>query len=237
MLEIMFLLLGFSFLVISSPALRANETMDKWLDQIESSIFGGIFQLAYYSPKEALDVLIKYFYYVGWGTLIPQAIIMHNFGLVSNLLLYTSSCLLYTSFSLFTWVMRREEVFTKLTTDYIKTMKVAIKWSIALFSVAFIVYTSLKLEHNPQYIPEIEFIIYAFLGTLLVVGLSLGAMNIFLCLLLFLPAFISILYVVAVVYVAKFIAKTNRSSVKYAFVVYFVIASLYTFYLTYISLK
>ena len=233
MYEIMFILLGFSFLVVSSPLLRANEVVAKWLDQVESSIFGGIFHLAYYSPKEALTVLVKYFGVIGLGATFFQSIIMQKFGVVSNTLLVSSALMVYASFSLHTWMERRKEVVGKLKDDYIKGIKTTTKWSMAIFFVIFVGYTAIQLEANPQYEPEIHILGYTLVMTILAVSFSLGAASIVFYLIMFVPAFLVIIYIWLVVHTAKLLAKSSRSSIKYACNIYFVVVSLYTFYLTY----
>lgn len=236
MYEIMFTLLGFSFLVASSDLLRANDVVAKWLDQVELSIFGGIFQLAYYSPREALTVLVKYFCVIGVGTTFVQGLVMQKFGVVNNILLISSASMVYASFSLHTWMVRRKEIVGSLKNDYIKGVKATTKWSMIIFFVIFVGYTAIQLEANPQYEPEFYIVGYTFAITILVVSLSLGAASILFYLVMFVPALLVIIYVWLVVHIAKFLAKSNRSSIKYACNIYFVVVTLYTFYLTYKSL-
>ncbi|WP_332399407.1 hypothetical protein [Vibrio metschnikovii] len=233
MYEIMFILLGFSFLVVSSPLLRANDVVAKWLDQVESSIFGSIFHLAYYSPKEALTVLVKYFGVIGGGATFFQCIIMQRFGLVSNTLLISSALMVYASFSLHTWMVSRKEVVGKLKDDCIKGVKATTKWSMAIFFVILVGYTAIQFEANPQYEPEFHVLGYVFAITIMAVSFLFGVASMVFYLIMFLPAFLVIIYIWLVVYIAKFLAKSNRSSIKYACNIYFVVVSLYTFYLTY----
>ncbi len=236
MYETMFILFAFSFLVVSSPLLRANNIVASWLDQIESSIFGGIFQLAYYSPKEALTVLIKYFGYIGVGTALFQSFLIEKFGVGNNILIISSCCMVYGSFSLHTWMIKRKEVVNKIKDDFIQGVKSTTIWSMILFIVTFIGYTAVQLEINPNYLPEFHVLGYFLLLTLFTVSLSLGVISIFFYLLLFIPAFLIIIYIVSVVHIAKFLAKSSRSSIKYTCNIYFVVFSLYTIILTYKSL-
>lgn len=141
--------------------------------------------------------------------------------------------MVYASFSLDTWMERRKEVVDKLKDDYVNGVKTTTKWSMIIFFVIFVGYTGIQLEVNPQYEPELHIIGYTFAMTILGVSFSLGAASMVFYLIIFAPAFLVIIYIWLVVYIAKFLAKSNRNSIKYACNIYFVVVSLYTFYLTY----
>lgn len=237
MLEILLFLFCISILVTSFSLFKLNDTLNEWFLFIEGSVASGLVHIAYFSPKHAFEVLHRYFFYIGWGVTIPQLIIQYKFGVMNELLLYTGLTILYISFSLFTWVNRRDEVTKKLASDYVKDVCKVTKWSFVLFFILFIGYSSVQLQANPKYVPEIIPASFAFLITVITVALSFGVANLFLYALFFAPAIVAILYVILVIYTAKILRALGKNFIINVFVLYFIVGSIYMAVLTYQGLK
>lgn len=240
MLELFFALYGISILTTSSSMLRASPIVNEWLNRIESSVSTGMLQLAYYSPKEALLVLIKSFNYIGGCTLIFQLILMRYFGWESKIAIYSSLYVLYTSFSIYLWIIKRDEIIEKLTNDYKRDVLKAFKWIFIGGLVYFVGHTGFEISQNANYIPDetdIKEAVLVFAVVAVCIVLTLGLTSVMAYFLAFLPAFLAVGYVVWVVYVARFFAKLGKGRVKYFLAVYFVFGSLYMAYLSYGSLK